>query len=180
MFTQDKYQKALNFATKAHKDQKTKFDTPYITYLASIVMEIIHACNKVELDLKKTDLAISVAFLHEVLNKTEVTYDEIYKEFGASIAEAVDAFSVQSNEPQKQQVASCINNILTQSYEIQIIKLASAIVSLQKPPASWESLDVLNQQKEAKFILSCLKNSNIYLSKRLEDKINQYIVFINR
>ncbi len=75
-------------------------------------------------------------------------------------------------------MADSINKLLTQSYEIQMVKLADRITNMQKPPESWDSLKILNYHKEAKFILSCLKNSNLHLSKRLEEKINNYVVYI--
>lgn len=181
MYTQDKYQKAMNFAAKAHGEQKTPKGVPYITHLASVAMEVIHACAKSELKLEQTDLAITVALLHNTIEDTAVTYDEIYKEFGAEVAEAVDALTKDKTiESKKDQMAANINNLLTQAYEVQMVKLASYIVELQEPPKEWDSLQVLNKHKEAKFILSCLKNCNIHLSKRLEDKINQYIIYINR
>ena len=180
MFTQEKYLKALNFAAQAHGEQKTPKGVPYITHLVSVVMEIIHACEQSELKLEQTDFAITVSFLHDTLEDTDVTYDDIYKEFGAEVAEAVDALTKDETlESKKEQMASSINKLLTQPYEIQMVKLADRISNMQKPPESWDSLKKLNYQKEAKFILSCLKNCNIHLSKRLEDKINEYTVYIN-
>jgi len=181
MFTQEKYLKALNFAAKAHGEQKTPNGVSYMTHLASVSMEIISACQKSELKLEQTDLAITVALLHDTIEDTDVTYDDIYKEFGADVAEAVDALTKDKTlESKKDQMAASINNILTQPYEVQMVKLADRISNMQKPPESWDSLKILNYQKEAKFILSCLKNSNVYLSQRLEDKINEYTIYINR
>ncbi|NVJ53726.1 MAG: bifunctional (p)ppGpp synthetase/guanosine-3',5'-bis(diphosphate) 3'-pyrophosphohydrolase [Campylobacteraceae bacterium] len=181
MFTQDKYQKAMNFAAKAHGEQKTPTGVSYISHLASVAMEVMYACAKSELKLEQTDLAITVALLHDTIEDTDVTYDDIYKEFGGDVAEAVDALTKDKTlESKKEQMAASINNLLTQPYEIQMVKLADRIVNMQEPPKSWDNLKILNYHKEAKFILSCLKNSNAHLSKRLEDKINQYIIYINR
>ncbi|AXH12649.1 HD domain-containing protein [Halarcobacter bivalviorum] len=181
MFTQEKYLKALNFAAKAHGEQKTPYGVPYLTHLASVAMEIIHACEQSQLKIEKADLAITVALLHDTIEDTDVTYDDLYSEFGAEVAEAVEALTKDKTiESKKDQMALSINNLLTQPYEVQMVKLADRITNMQKPPESWDSLKVLNYQKEAKFILSCLKNSNLYLSKRLEDKINEYVVYINR
>ncbi|WP_321470790.1 HD domain-containing protein [Halarcobacter sp.] len=178
MFTQDKYQKALNFAAKAHGEQKTANELPYITHLTSVAMEVMHACEESKLEVKKSDIAISVALLHDTIEDTEITYDDLYTEFSAEIAEGVEALTKDSTLSKKYQMAESINRLLTQPYEIQMVKLADRIVNLQKPPKSWDSLKILNYHKESKFILSCLKNCNLFLSKRLEDKINNYIVYI--
>ncbi len=178
MFSQEKYLKALNFAAKAHGEQKTPKGFPYLTHLSSVVMEVIHACLESKMEQEKTDKAITVAFLHDVLEDTDVSYDDIYTEFGIDIAEAVEALTKDKNLPKKEQMTDSINKLLAQPYEIQMIKLADRVTNLQEPPASWDSQKIFNYHKEAKFILSCLKNSNAYLSKRLEEKINNYIVYI--
>lgn len=178
MFSQEKYLKALNFAAHAHKDQKTPNGLPYLTHLTSVAMEVMHACEEGEVELEKADFVITVALLHDVIEDTDVTYDEIYKEFSAEVAEAVDALSKDKTLPKKEQMADSINRLLTQGYEVQMVKLADRITNMQKPPESWDSQKIFNYHKEAKFILSCLKNSNLHLSKRLEDKINNYIIYI--
>ncbi len=178
MFSQEKYLKALNFAATAHGEQKTSKGLPYLTHLTSVVMETLHACIESKFEVEKTDKVISVAFLHDIIEDTDVTYDNIYAEFGVDIAEAVDALSKDKTLCKKEQMADSINKLLTQPYEIQMVKLANRITNMQKPPKSWNSEKIFNYHKEAKFIHSCLKNSNAYLSKRLEDKINNYIVYI--
>lgn len=178
MFSQEKYLKALNFAAKAHGDQKTPNGVAYITHLSAVAMEIIHACVEGQTDLEKADRAITIALLHDTIEDTDVTYDDLYNEFGGEVAEGVEALSKDKTLPKKDQMADSMNKILTQPYEIQMVKLADRITNMQKPPQSWDSEKILKYHKEAKFILSCLKNCNIHLSKRLEDKINNYIIYI--
>lgn len=178
MFSQEKYLKALNYAAKAHKDQKTPHGLPYLTHLTAVAMEVIHACEEGKIELEKTDKAITIALLHDTIEDTNITYDDLYMDFGVEIAEAVEALSKDSSLPKKQQIADSINRLLTQPYEVQMVKLADRISNMQEPPQSWDSEKILAYQKEAKFILSCLKNCNMHLSKRLEDKINNYIVYI--
>ena len=179
MFSQEKYLKALNFAAKAHGEQKTPNAVPYLTHLTAVVMEVLHACIESKLEQEKIDKAITVAFLHDTIEDTDITYDDIYDEFGIDIAEAVEALTKDKTlETKKLQMEDSINKLLAQGYEIQMIKLADRITNMQKPPESWDSEKIFNYHKEAKFILSCLKNSNAYLSKRLEEKISNYIVYI--
>ncbi len=179
MFTQDKYLKALNYAAKVHKDQKTPNGLPYLTHLAAVTMEVIHACEESKLDKNKADLAITAALLHDTIEDTDVTYDDLYTEFSPEVAEAVDALTKDKTlETKKEQMTDSINKLLTQPYEVQMVKLADRITNMQKPPEHWDSEKIFNYHKEAKFIHSCLKNANVYLAKRLEEKINNYIVYI--
>ena len=178
MFSQEKYLKALNYAAKAHGEQKTPNNVPYITHIASVAMEVIHACIESKMDDEKADLAITVALLHDVIEDTNITYDDIYLEFGIDIAEAVDALTKDKSLSKKEQMSDSINKLLAQAYEVQMVKLADRITNMQKPPANWDNEKIYNYHKEAKFILSCLKNSNAYLSNRLENKIAEYRVYI--
>ncbi len=56
-------------------------------------MEVIHASIESKMDDAKADLAITVALLHDIIEDTKITYDDIYSEFGIDIAEGVDALS---------------------------------------------------------------------------------------
>lgn len=179
MFNQDKYLKALNFAAKAHGEQKTPHGLPYLTHITAVTMEVIHVLGNSNIEEEKENIAISTALLHDVIEDTNFTYDDIYNEFGLEIAEAVESLTKDTSlATKKEQMADSINKILAQPYEIQMIKLADRITNMQKPPENWESDKVYAYFQEAKFILSCLKNSSIDLSKRLEEKINNYRTFI--
>ena len=178
MFSQDKYLKALTFAAVAHGEQKTPQGLPYLTHVTSVAMEVIHACVEAKLDKDRSDIAIACALLHDVVEDTQFTYDDIFNEFGLEIAEGVEALTKDENLSKKEQMSDSINKLLAQPYEIQMIKLADRITNMQKPPKEWENDKIFNYHKEAKFILSCLKNCNINLSKRLEEKITNYRVYI--
>ena len=179
MFSQEKYLKALNFAAVAHKEQKTPKGLPYISHISSVAMEVIHACEEGKMELDKADMAITCALLHDVIEDTKFTYNDIFNEFGLEVAEGVDALTKDKTLATKQlQMQDSLEKLLGQPYQVQMVKLADRITNMQKPPENWDSQKVFNYHKEAKFILSCLKNSNAYLSKRLEEKINEYRVYI--
>ncbi|WP_428026808.1 HD domain-containing protein [Arcobacter sp.] len=179
MFSQEKYLKALNYAARVHGEQKTPQGLPYLTHLTSVAMEMIHACEEGNVKLEDADFAITVALLHDVLEDTDVTISELIEEFGEEVASGVEALSKDPNiESKKQQMADSINRLLTQNYAVQSVKLADRISNLQKPPQDWDNEKIYNYFQESKFILSCLKNANPFLSKRLEDKINNYRIYI--
>jgi len=73
----------LKFATKAHGDQKRKYTgDPYIVHpiaVANIVKTVPH-----------TDEMIAAALLHDVVEDTPVTLQEIKDTFGSKVAELVD------------------------------------------------------------------------------------------
>jgi (p)ppGpp synthase/HD superfamily hydrolase len=180
MFSQENYIEVLNFAAHAHGEQKTPKGLPYIAHITCVAMEVINACEKSQLEQNKTDLAISCALLHDLIEDTNITYNEIYVKFGDKIANGVEALTKDKTKSTKQeQMKDSLERLLTQPYEIQMVKLADRITNLGIPPKHWDSEKMKKYQEEASLILSCLRNSNIYLSKRLEEKIEEYKNYIN-
>jgi (p)ppGpp synthase/HD superfamily hydrolase len=74
--------KAVQFATKAHGSQVRKYHgTPYISHplaVAEIVKSVPH-----------TEEMLMAAVLHDVVEDTPVTIEEIKQEFGDTVAEIV-------------------------------------------------------------------------------------------
>lgn len=178
MFDQEVYLKALNFAARAHGEQKTPYGLPYLTHLTAVAMEVTHAISQAKLEKEKANKAITCALLHDIIEDTEFTYDDIFDTFGLDVAEGVEALTKDKSLPKKEQMSDSLNKLLAQPYEIQMIKLADRITNMQKPPEHWDGEKIYEYMQEAKFILSCLKNANHELSKRLEEKINNYRVYI--
>lgn len=174
MFNQDNFLNILEFVAVAHGEQKTPKGLPYLSHLTAVTMEVMYACEKSKLEKEKRDLAISCALLHDAIEDTKVTYDDLYTKFSEKIADGVEALSKNQNLPKKEQMQDSLERILTQPYEIQMIKLADRITNMSTPPKSWDNEKIKNYHKEAKLILSCLGNSNIYLSNRLKEKIKEY------
>ena len=69
--------KAYLFAEKAHRDQKRMSGEPYFTH----VFETAKILAKLGMDIK----TIAAGFLHDVLEDTAVTEEEMKKEFGEDI-----------------------------------------------------------------------------------------------
>lgn len=179
MFCQENYTEVLNYAAKAHGEQKTPKGLPYLAHIASVTMEVINACEKSKLEENKSNLAISCALLHDIIEDTNITYDDLYVKFGYEIADGVEALSKNKTIDSKQeQIRDSLERMLTQPYEIQMVKLADRITNLSTPPEHWDNEKIKFYLKEASLILSCLRNSNIYLAKRLEEKIQEYKKYI--
>lgn len=176
MFSQDKYLKALDFALKAYENSSEKDSK--IAYLTSVTMEIIHATVESKFEKRDADIAITCAMLHDLFDETNVSFDEVLDAFDEDISNGVEALSHDKSMNAKDQLGDSVNRLLGESYNVQIVKLASTIISLQKPKDDEDSLVIYNRHKEARFIHSCFKNANMYLAKRLEEKIAMYRTYI--
>jgi guanosine-3',5'-bis(diphosphate) 3'-pyrophosphohydrolase len=77
--------KAYNFALKAHENQKRKSGEPYFNHVLEVA-EILSSWNMDE-------VTIASGLLHDVVEDTKVTLDEIKKEFGEEVTFLVDGVS---------------------------------------------------------------------------------------
>ena len=75
-------QKAYNYAVLKHGDQKRKSGEPYIIHPTNVAYTIA--------ELGLDEQTICAALLHDVVEDTDATYEDIEKEFGTEIAEMVD------------------------------------------------------------------------------------------
>jgi len=171
MFSQEVYLKALDYAIKAHKEHESDTKLTSVVHFVSVAMEVINACEKSKLDEEKVNLAISCSLLYDVIENTDITYDDLYVDFSETIANGVEALFEDKSLPKQEQMKKNIEMLLEQPYEVQMVKIAHVITNLSNLPIYWDEKMKKSYLKESSFVLSCLKNSNIYLSNRLKEKI---------
>jgi (p)ppGpp synthase/HD superfamily hydrolase len=91
--------KALEFAVNAHSGQYDKAGFPYILHPIR-VLETVEPVTELPgsraFDIKATKI---VAVLHDVVEDTSITLEDIEREFGSYISCEVDAVTKRKNEP---------------------------------------------------------------------------------
>ena len=179
IFSTQNYQDRLLFATIAHKNQKTPQGYPYLIHLILVTSEVIEASFYDDFSFDEINIAISCALLHDTIEDTTTTYEEIKERFGEVIANGVLALSKNEKLKKEEQMIDSLNRLKLQPKYIQMVKLADRITNLQKPPSYWSREKITNYYNEAKMILSKLKDSSKFLSKKLETKIKEYRVYLS-
>lgn len=175
-FNLDLTQKALRFVAHAHQgSQVPGSDLPYILHPVMVCMEVM-AELEVESALDK-DLAIQCALLHDVLEDTTVSYQELADVFGVPIADGVLALSKDFSLDKSDQLKDSLMRIRQQPKEIWMVKLADRIVNLSPPPADWSREKCSRYQQDAILIHETLKEASPSLSNRLLQKIEDYKQF---
>ncbi|HMR90626.1 MAG TPA: HD domain-containing protein [Saprospiraceae bacterium] len=175
MLDQDIYQKTILFATEKHHSIGQKVpgtDLPYLVHLSNVAMEIIFAAHNT--DDFDTSFAVQLALLHDTLEDTPTTYDELSSVFSIQVADGVLALSKDKSISKENQLNDSIQRILLQPKEVCSVKLADRITNLQPPPPHWSKDKIAKYHSQAKFILESLKGSNQYLENRLASKIIEY------
>jgi (p)ppGpp synthase/HD superfamily hydrolase len=177
MEPQSLYQKAIAFAGEKHQDQKVPgTQSSYLVHLSNVAMEtMIAAQHTDDFDL---GYAVQVALLHDVLEDTSTTFEELKEAFGEKIAEGVLALSKNEDLEPDLQIPDSLERIKLQPKEVWTVKLADRTSNLQPPPAHWDENKIIGYHKMAGIILSELKGGNAYLEKRLHQKIIDYREFI--
>ena len=122
-------QKAYNYALKQHGKQERKSGEPYIIHPTNVAYTVA--------ELGLDEKTISAALLHDVVEDTDVSYEELKNEFGEEIAEMVDGVTklkqIQYASIEENQVENYRKMFLAMGKDIRviIIKLADRLHNMR-------------------------------------------------
>ena len=170
---QSEYIKAYRFAAQAHRGQEVPgTNLPYIMHLSFVSMEIIAALG---IEKKREgNLAVQCALLHDVIEDTEVSYEQVQTEFGEGVAQGVLALSKDKTIAKEFQMQDSLQRIQQQPREVWMVKLADRISNLGPPPHYWTKEKISWYREEAMEIYNTLHSASEYLGTRLLKKIRVY------
>lgn len=118
----DRIRDAFSFGAAAHEGQVRKDGSPYITHPLAVA-EII-ADMGLDMD------SVIAAILHDVIEDTEVSYDDIKKRFGPAVAELVDGVTkltrVQYTSKEDEQMENLRKMFLAMAKDIRVILIKIA------------------------------------------------------
>jgi len=108
---------AFSYADNAHSSQLRKDGSPYITH----PLAVAEIAAELELD---TD-SIIAALLHDTIEDTDATHEDIAKRFGESVAELVEGVTkltrVQYTSKEEQQMENLRKMLMAMSRDIRVI-----------------------------------------------------------
>lgn len=173
--SQDSYMKAWHFAAQKHIGQLVPgTEEPYIVHVGAVAMEVMTALALTR-ENKNGTLAVCCALLHDTIEDTDATYEELQELFGDEIAAGVLGLTKNKELPDKvAQMEDSLARLQKLPAEVQMVKLADRIVNLQKPPSHWTYEKSAKYREEAKMIHARLKESSEPLARRLASKIADY------
>ena len=129
--------KTLAFATQKHRHQRRKDieASPYINHPITLVDILVNEAEVTDLD------TLLAALLHDTIEDTDATVEEIETEFGPTIASLVMEVTDDGTLPQLERKALQIKHAPGLTYKAKLIKLADKIANLRdidrSPPAGW-------------------------------------------
>jgi (p)ppGpp synthase/HD superfamily hydrolase len=172
-WSQDEYVRAYRFAAQAHQGQLVPgTDIPYLMHLSFVCMEILAALAAGE--GSDQDLAVQCALLHDALEDTQTTHEELEHEFGAAVAAGVAALTKNDALPKDLRMTDSLRRIKEQPREVWMVKLADRITNLMPPPADWTADKIARYRAEAEQIHHELGDASPFLSSRFQERLRTY------
>jgi (p)ppGpp synthase/HD superfamily hydrolase len=175
-WSHESWEKAFGFAAQAHGSQLTPDGYPYIYHIGLVAFELLSGLG--DDSGVDADFALQCALLHDVLEDTDVTYEDLTREFGRRVADGVLALTKNSQLEKGNRMADSLARIVAQPREVWMVKLADRISNMRKPPSSWTNEKITAYLDEARMIHQALGSADASLSVRLMKKIEEYARFI--
>ena len=167
-----------NFAKNAHENQYRHAEVPYITHC-------IHVCDIVEnfRNVEDFDLIVAqkIALLHDTIEDTNVSYNDVKNKFGKAVADGVLALTKNYNLDKILRLKDSLERSIKTSKETVIVKLADRADNIKIINPNWSKEKAISYLEDSKIIYSTLspyaKNLIPFLNKSLshyENLIKKY------
>ena len=126
----EKVERAYRFAADYHRDQRRRSGEPYINHPVEVALILAH-------DLRMDEVTRCAALLHDTVEDTPATKDELVERFGQTVADLVDGVtkltSIQVSSMDAKQAWNLRKMFLAMSRDIRvvIIKLADRLHNMR-------------------------------------------------
>ncbi|KAL0270860.1 UNVERIFIED_CONTAM: hypothetical protein PYX00_008131 [Menopon gallinae] len=161
--------KCVNFAAIKHKDQRRKDSdqTPYINHPVGVAYILTHEAGVDD------PAVIQAAILHDVIEDTETTYEELLANFGEEVTEIVRECTDDKSLDKMERKRLQIERAKGSSTKAKLVKLADKLYNLRDldrcTPVGWTKQRVDEYFIWAHKVVTNLSGTN----KNMEDSLAQ-------
>jgi len=161
---------AAAFAAVKHRDQRRKDHaaSPYINHPLALANVL---CNEVD-GIDDPDV-IAAALLHDTIEDTDTTEQEIHDAFGHAVAAMVLEVTDDKTLPKAQRKQAQIEHAAHLSHGAKLVKLADKICNVRdmahSPPASWPLERRIEYFDWAKAVVDGLRGAHPGLEKLFDE-----------
>ena len=165
--------KAVEFAAHKHRDQRRKdaAASPYINHPIALA-SVLKAEGSV------TDpVVLAAALLHDTIEDTETSYEELCEQFGVEIADVVAEVTDDKTLPKAERKQLQVEHAATISGRAKLVKLADKICNLRdilsNPPAGWDVKRKREYFDWARRVVDQMRGANSELERRFDAVVRQ-------
>lgn len=164
-----RYTQCVNFAAIKHRDQRRsdREKTPYINHPIGVAYILTNEGDVTDLDV------LMAAILHDTVEDTDTSFDEIEEHFGTTIKNIVMEVTDDKSLPKQERKRLQIEHALTSSPQAKLVKLADKLYNLRDlqrcTPSGWGSSRVSEYFVWAKKVIDNLRGTNSKLESLLDD-----------
>lgn len=158
----------IDFAAKKHANQRRKdaAGTPYINHPIGVANILISEGN---IDDEEVLLA---AILHDTVEDTDTTFEEIEKHFGANVKKIVSEVTDDKTLPKLERKRLQIANAGKCSNKAKLVKLADKLYNLRdlrsNPPRDWSEERCKEYFIWAEMVVDNIRGTNAALEEQLD------------
>jgi (p)ppGpp synthase/HD superfamily hydrolase len=163
-----RFARALDFAVRKHAHQRRKGESaePYINHLAEVTCLLAAATEG------RDAVLIVAGLLHDTLEDTETSLDELEGEFGREVAELVAEVSDDTSLPRAERKRLQVAHAATASPRAKMLKIADKTSNLHSlltsPPKDWSPERRREYFRWAREVVAGCRGANPYLEEEFE------------
>jgi (p)ppGpp synthase/HD superfamily hydrolase len=161
--------RALDFAARMHSSQRRKGEAgePYVNHLAEVALLVAEATEG------KDPVAVLAALLHDAIEDTPTTREELEREFGPEVAGIVAEVTDDKSLPKTERKRLQEENAPHKSPRAKLVKIADKTSNLRSiaksPPVGWD----LDRQRQyfdwAARVVSGCRGTNATLERWFDE-----------
>ena len=162
---------AVNFAADKHRDQRRKGveSSPYINHPIQVA-ELIVRVGDVD------DLAVLIAaVLHDTVEDTETTFDEIEKAFGLEVRDLVAEVTDDKSLPKAERKKRQVEHTAQISGRAKLVKIADKTCNVRdvthSPPEDWDMRRRTEYFDWASQVVDACRGTNQHLERYFDETL---------
>ena len=175
-FRNARVNQALMFATIAHGNQVRKGNlyVPYVFHPIDVAYEVICYAG---LPASELDDTVVIALLHDTVEDTAVTLDDIFEHFGKAVRDGVAAltkdYSLDAGTGQDVLLQENLARLSQSPARVQAVKMGDRISNLKVFPSFWSRDKIRTYLDQSVLIAKTLGDASEGLQARLLARVGE-------
>jgi GTP diphosphokinase / guanosine-3',5'-bis(diphosphate) 3'-diphosphatase len=161
--------RAVDFAARKHRDQRRKGANaePYFNHLADVGRMVAEATGG------RDPVAVLGALLHDTIEDTGTTKEELEAEFGAEVSRLVVEVTDDKRLPKAERKRLQVQNAPHKSDRAKMVKMADKTSNLRaitdSPPTGWDAARKREYFEWARRVVEGCRGVSPWLEERFDD-----------